>query len=55
MTLKTFNFQGNGVGTIVIDDDATNRDIAKAMMLDATEKDSTNGRPGKKVKEEQHD
>lgn len=52
MILKTFSFQNDGVGSIVIDDDATNQDIAIAMMLDAMEKDSTTGRPVKKSKED---
>ena len=37
MILKTFSFQGTGTGTIVVDDDATNEEIAIAMMLDAME------------------
>ena len=52
MILKTFNFQGNGTGQIVVNDDATNSDIYNAMYLDATEEDGNNGKPGRKVKEE---
>lgn len=52
MILKTFSFQGTGVGTIVLDDDATKTDIYNAMYLDATEESGNNGKPGRKVKEE---
>lgn len=52
MILKTFSFQGAGVGTIVLDDDATNTDIYNAMYLDATEESGNDGKPGRKVKEE---
>ena len=52
MLLKTFNFTGNGTGTSVVNDDATNQEIATAMMLDALEKDSNDGKPSKKLKEE---
>lgn len=52
MILKTFSFQGTGVGTIVLDDDATKTDIYNAMYLDATEEAGNNGKPGRKVKEE---
>ena len=52
MILKTFSFQGTGTGSIVIDDDASKRDIFNAMYLDATEEDGNNGKPGRKVKED---
>ena len=46
MILKTFT--RGGTGTIVIDDDATNEEIAIAMMLDAMEEHSSTGKPGRK-------
>lgn len=52
MLLKTFSFQGTGTGTIVLDDDSTKTDIFQAMYLDATEESGNNGKPGRKVKEE---
>ena len=54
MTLKTFNFQGTGVGTIVVDDDASYEEIAAAMLLNATEEHG-NGRSRKKEKEKDDD
>lgn len=50
MILKTYNFQTNGIGSIVIDDDASDEEIANAMLLDATEEHG-NGRKTKKEKE----
>jgi hypothetical protein len=50
MKLKTFGL--NGVETIVVNDDATNEEIAIAMMIAAMEEPG-NGKP-RKAKEE-HD
>lgn len=55
MFLKTFSFQGTGTGTIVLDDDATKTDIFQAMYLDATEEPGNNGKPGRKIKEDQNE
>lgn len=54
MILKTFSFQTTGTGTIVLDDDASKSDIFNAMYLDATEEDGNNGKPGRKVKEDEN-
>lgn len=54
MILKTFSFQTTGTGTIVLDDNASKNDIFNAMYLDATEEDGNNGKPGKKVKEDEN-
>lgn len=51
MVLKTFSFQTTGVGTIVLDDDAKNDDISKAMLIDATEEHRNDGKSPKKDKE----
>lgn len=55
MFLKTFSFQTTGVGSIVLDDDATKNDIYNAMMLDATEEHGNGKGKPKKAQEEQHD
>lgn len=51
MVLKTFSFQTTGVGTIVMDDDAKNNDISKAMLIDATEEHRSDGKTPRKAKE----
>ena len=52
MFLKTYSFQTTGVGSIVLDDDATNQEICIAMMLDAMEENGNGKGAPKKVKEE---
>lgn len=47
MVLKTFN--PNGSGTIVIDDDAGDEEIARVLLLDATEPDSNNGKVARRT------
>lgn len=54
MFLKTFSFQTTGVGSIVLDDDATNKEIGEAMLLNATEEHGNGKGMPRKVKEE-HD
>ena len=51
MVLKTFSFQTTGIGTIVLDDDAKNDDISKAMLIDATEEHRNDGKTSRNVKE----
>lgn len=52
MILKTFN--PNGSGTIVLDDDAGDEEIARVLLLDATEPDG-NGRRRRNQESEDED
>ena len=45
MILKTFSL--NGCGQIVLDDDASSKDIYKAMYIDATEPNSNGKEKGR--------
>ena len=52
MILKTYSFQTTGVGSIVLNDDASDKEIAEAVMINAREEHGNNGKPMRVKKEE---